>query len=133
MITKREVLERVIEHNTCFNVKCDDCPFIESESCNLLSSLVNLGAKEMLKTLPRELDRTKVLTCVTADQAKVGQKGIFANCLASLENKYKYKYDDQYTLIEVKGVKCENRFVDEDGDFYSLFYPIDNEVKECLT
>ena len=82
----------------------------------------------MLKTLPREFDKTKILTCITADLAKVGQKGIFGNCLASLENKCKYDYDKS-TLIEVRGAKCEYRFVDAVGVSYSLFYPID-EVEE---
>ena len=131
MLTKREVLEGLAKHGHCEVFDCRTCPCNEvSFTCKFIDEVKKLGAKEMLKTLPREFDKTKVLTCVTADQAKVGQKGIFANCLASLENKYKYKHDDQLTLIEVMGAKCEYRFVNEDGAFYSLFYPID-EVEEC--
>lgn len=57
MKTKREVLETIVERTTCFNIKCYDCPFKEGEQCNLLSSLIKLGAKEMLKTLSRELEK----------------------------------------------------------------------------
>lgn len=61
MKTKREVLETFVEHSMCFNIDCHDCPFKEDKICDLSPSLIKLGAKEMLKTLPRELDKTKIL------------------------------------------------------------------------
>lgn len=132
MITKREVLETIIEYSCCFNINCNDCPFKEDTDCNLLMSLVKLGAKEMLKTLPREFDKTKVLTCVTADQAKLGQTGIFADTLLSLEIHCKDGSYNPKKLIKVKDISCKHRFVKEDGTVYCLFYPID-EAEECLT
>lgn len=126
MKTKREVLEGLAKHGHCET--CSTCPYNEdSFTCKFIDEVKKLGAKEMLKTLPRELDRTKVLTCVTADQAKIGQKGIFASCLESLESKYKYGYNEQSTLMEVRDAICEARFIDENYISYSLFYPIAEE------
>ena len=128
MLTKRETLKYIAQYGQCGD--CINCPYDKEEIvCSLLLELKKLGAKEMLKSLPQEFDKTKILTCVTADQAKVGQKGLFASCLESLESKYKYGYDEQYTLIKVRDAICEARFVDENYIPYSLFYPID-EVEE---
>lgn len=128
MITKRELLECIAQNGHCSS--CTNCPYNDgSFTYKLIDEIKKLGAKEMLKSLPREFDKTKILTCVTADQAKVGQKGVFADSLSSLEHHYKSDVYKPKKLIKVEDKSSEFRFTDENGAFYSLFYPID-EVEE---
>ena len=78
------------------------------------------------KPEPRVFDKSKILTCVTADQAKVGMKGYFADSLQTLEERFRNKI--VYTLEAIYKAKCRDRFLAE-GYSFALFYPID-EVEE---
>lgn len=68
-----------------------------------------------------EFDRSKILTVVTADQAKVGQKGWFAYDLETLERKV--ARDKPSELIHVYGEEQAYRFEKESNTCWSLFYP----------
>jgi len=68
-----------------------------------------------------KFDRSKILTVVTADQAKVGQKGWFAYDLETLERKV--ARDKPSELIHVYGEEQAYRFEKESNTCWSLFYP----------
>ena len=96
---------------------------------DVLCTLVRIGAKAILRMFPekREFDKSKVLTCVTADQAKVGMKGYFGDSLAFLKTEFENRKQIS-ELVEILDEKCMCRFRQSDGLIYSLFYPIE-EVK----
>ena len=73
-------------------------------------------------------DINKILTCVTADKAKVGMRGYFADNLADLKSRF--KNNEVYELEQVQDISYGYRFqIDNgfaiDGIHYALFYPID--------
>lgn len=68
-----------------------------------------------------EFDKSKILTCVTADQAKVGQKGWFADTLELLEEKVKCSNPSE--LIDVLDEAWRCRFEKETNTLWALFYP----------
>lgn len=68
-----------------------------------------------------EFDRDNILTVVTADQAKVGQKGWFANDLETLEKKVTCDNPDK--LDEVLNKTNNLRFKKETHTLWALFYP----------
>ena len=74
----------------------------------------------------KEFDTNKILTCATADKAKVGMKGYFADDIAEL--KLNFKNNILYELIKVREEFCAYRFESKHNE-YALFYPID-EVEE---
>ena len=76
----------------------------------------------------REFDPSKVLTCITADKAKAGMRGYFADSLQMIEALYNSKIDTQ-ELAKVMSYKWSSRFVTKMNNSYTLFYPID-EVEE---
>ena len=68
-----------------------------------------------------EFDKSKILTCVTADQAKVGQKGWFSDTLELLEEQVKCSNPSE--LIRVLGEDYNLRFKKETYTLWALFYP----------
>ncbi len=69
-----------------------------------------------------EFDKNKILTVVTADQAKVGQKGWFADDLKRLRN----KVEQDEPMGQVACISPDYnkyRFELICGDIFSLFYP----------
>lgn len=69
-----------------------------------------------------DFDKSKILTVVTADQAKVGQKGWFDNTLAGLKKKVVNSQPQR--LIGVQSdVTCSAVFIGEPGLALGLFYP----------
>lgn len=69
-----------------------------------------------------EFDKSKVLTSVTADQAKVGQKGWIGLTLSDL--KYCFgKEDKKITLLSIRGENVTTRFVSDKYGAELLFYP----------
>lgn len=127
MKTKSEVLKLFAKNGNCEDIMCEECPYNKSSFCSIRNKLCKLGAEQMLKTLPRELDKSKILTSVTADQAKVGMRGYFGDSLSELQKDFKEKY-----IMELKEILNESnvlRFVTKYNVHYSLFYPID-EVEE---
>lgn len=132
MITKREVLEEFAKNGDCENINCrEECPYYFSDKCIDLY-LRKIGAMAILRMFPKKLesrvfDKSKILTCVTADKAKVGMKGYFADNLTQL--KLEFDANRQSTLIEKQGEDCVNTFVADDELGSVLFYPID-EVEE---
>lgn len=126
MRTKRELLEYFAEHGDCAGTQCNKCPYYDSKHC-LLNDLRKIGAKAILrqnrkKKGPRVFDKSKILTCVTADKAKVGMKGYFADDLALLE--FNFYKNELYELSEIYDENCTYRFKDDIND-YALFYPIE--------
>ena len=67
-----------------------------------------------------EFDKTKILTCVTADQAKVGMNGWVADTLSVLMRRVKECHPT--TIAVITGESMEKRFV-SDANAYALFYP----------
>ena len=60
MKTKRETLKFIAQYGQCGD--CINCPYDKEEViCSLLLEIRKLGAKEMLKSLPQEFDKTKIL------------------------------------------------------------------------
>jgi hypothetical protein len=69
-----------------------------------------------------EFDRSKILTAVTADQAKVGMKGWFGDSIWFLEKKV--TVDPPSELTEIFAEDCIFRFKKaETGTTWTLFYP----------
>jgi hypothetical protein len=69
-----------------------------------------------------EFDKNKILTSVTADQAKVGQKGWIGLTLSDL--KYCFgKEDKKITLLSIRGENVTTRFVSDKYGAELLFYP----------
>lgn len=69
-----------------------------------------------------EFDKSKILTVVTADQAKVGQKGWFDDTL--IELKKKVANSQPQRLIRVQSdITCDAVFTGESGLAWGLFYP----------
>jgi hypothetical protein len=130
MKTKREVLEEIAKNGKCANINCiEECPYCFYDRCPDLD-LRKIGAMAILRMFPekREFDPDKILTCVTADKAKVGMKGYFGDNIASLRTKFE-KGGQISELIEILDEKNWCRFRYSKGIVYALFYPID-EVEE---
>jgi len=69
-----------------------------------------------------EFDKNKVLTCVTADQAKVGQKGWFGEYLDTLKERVEKEQPNVLERVDLSG---KARYIFRtNGDGYSLFYPV---------
>jgi hypothetical protein len=131
MKTKREVLEEFAKNGDCENINCKkECPYCFSDKC-LDLDLRKIGAMAILrqKRKKTKFDPNKVLTCVTADKAKVGMKGYFADSLEFL--KKEFAVNNIYTLYSINDESCCERFVDKTNYLsWTLFYPIDEEVEE---
>ena len=139
MKTKREVLELFARWGYCKGIDCSECPY-NSEDCCVVgvdlsnNRLAKIGAMAILRQNRKkgEFDINKILTCVTADKAKVGMRGYFADNLADLKSRF--KNNEVYELEQVLDISYGYRFqIDNgfaiDGIHYALFYPID-EVEE---
>lgn len=132
MITKREILEQFAEKGHCAGIPCSECSYAKicgvDNKPMLKIRLQKIGAMTILRMFPekREFDPDKILTCVTADKAKVGMRGYFADNLVGLETRFEEK--DIRTLTEIKDESYGIRFR-EKIDSWALFYPID-EVEE---
>lgn len=127
MKTKREVLEEIVENKTCVNIKCDECPY-DSIRCH--DRFFKIGAMAILRQNreKREFDPNKVLTCVTADKAKVGMRGYFADALASLREEFAQK--NIHTLTRTFSEEVCARFEADNYLGWVLFYPVDEELAE---
>lgn len=133
MLTKRKVLELFAKRGVCEGIECADCPYHKhSERCPI-EPLKRIGAMAILrkhrksKSKERVFNTDKVLTCVTADKAKVGMKGYFGDDLAGIKSNF-----EKNNLYELSGVYKENypcRFINKRNE-YALFYPIDDEEEE---
>ena len=68
-----------------------------------------------------EFDKSKILTVVTADQAKVGQKGWFGEYLDTLKERVEKEQPNVLERVDLSG---KVRYIFRtNGDGYSLFYP----------
>jgi hypothetical protein len=131
MKTKREVLKTFITEGSCGDIKCIECPYLNVRCkfpSTIQDSLARIGAMTILRMFPekREFDPDKILTCVTADKAKVGMKGYFGDNIASLRTKLE-KGGQISELIEILDEKNWCRFRYSKGIVYALFYPINEE------
>lgn len=140
MKTKREMLKLHVQGKNCKGIPCEKCPFWNKnapsgEKCLITNErLARIGAMAILRQNRKkgEFDINKILTCVTADKAKVGMRGYFADNLADLKSRF--KNNEVYELEQVLDISYGYRFqIDNgfaiDGIHYALFYPID-EVEE---
>lgn len=132
MKTKREVLEHIAQYKGCYTLRCSECPYNKDGRCghggsSLTERLIKIGAMEVLRQNRKKFDSSKVLTCVTADKAKVGMRGYVANNLAELKSDF--KNNTSYELIAIRDESYACRFETDDSG-YALFYPIDEEVTE---
>jgi len=133
MKTKREILEAFVTYSDCKHIKCEDCSYNINNNfdCKLQAGarLSQIGAMAILRQnrKKREFDTNKVLTCVTADKAEVGMNGHFADCLADIKSQFNTKHIR--TLSEIRDEEAYERFIDQAGTSWALFYPID-EVEE---
>lgn len=132
MIAKREILEQFAEKGHCAGIPCSECSYAKicgvDNKAMVKIRLQKIGAMTILRMFPekREFDPDKILTCVTADKAKVGMHGYFADNLVGLEACFEEK--DIRTLTEIKDESYGIRFR-EKIDSWALFYPLD-EVEE---
>jgi hypothetical protein len=132
MKTKREILLEYVKSASCGEEKCGQCQYYYDKTCTSCSlvrdKLIRIGAMAVLRMFPkkREFDINNVLTCVTADKAKVGMKGYFGDNLEFLRTKFEEK--DIRTLTEIRDESYGLRFR-EKIDSWALFYPL-NEVEE---
>lgn len=131
MKTKREVVESIAKHKDCV-ISCSECPYFsfytkKEKSC-VAKKLLGIGAMAILRQnrKKREFDKNKILTSVTADQAKVGMKGYFADDLSELKDNF--NSNALYKLSVIYNETYIYRFGNKMND-YVLFYPID-EVEE---
>ena len=133
MKTKREVLEEFVTYGDCKHIKCEDCSYNINNNfdCKLQtgSKLSQIGAMAILRQnrKKREFDPDKILTCVTADKAKVGIRGYFADNISTL--KQFFENNNVYELKRVLDEDTLYRFESSNYIAYALFYPID-EVEE---
>ena len=67
-----------------------------------------------------KFDKSKILTCVTADQARVGQKGWFEDNVEYL--KEQVKKESPSILLEINSTFGE-AFIKKGGMSWLLFYP----------
>ena len=126
MITKKDVLKEWVEYGNCKGIYCSECPYqIHSNKC-LMSNLIRIGAMAILRQNRKKFDPNKILTCVTADKAKVGMRGYFADDLSEL--KINFNSNALYELLSIHSEGYIYRFGNTIDD-YVLFYPID-EVEE---
>lgn len=128
MITKREVLKAFAETGNCSeNLNCSECPY-RQRCFKLLAVIRKIGARKLLKMFPkkREFDTDKILTCITADKAKVGMRGYFGDTITLLKERFQ---DKPHLLTEIRDEDFAHRFVNENNTNFSLFYPIE-EVEE---
>lgn len=129
MKTKREVLKTFVKFGYCKDISCEECAYVNI--CNKLTSTIRkIGAREILRMFPekRVFDKSKILTCVTADNAKVGMKGYCGDSLFELQKNFKEKYTME--LKEVLDETSYRRFLSTCDVHYFLFYPIDEELAE---
>lgn len=130
MKTKREILEHFVEYGNCENITCaNDCPYFSSNNKCPDLDLRKIGAMAILRQnrKKREFDPDKILTCVTADKAKVGMRGYFADNISTL--KQFFENNNVYELKRVLDEDTLYRFENSNYIAYALFYPID-EVEE---
>lgn len=127
MLTKRQLLEIIVKYGRCKGVNCEECPYIKT-CANV--RLKRIGAMAILrknrksKSKERVFNPDKILTCVTADKARVGMKGYFGDDLAGIKSNF-----ENNILYELSKVYKENypcRFINKRNE-YALFYPINEE------
>ena len=71
-----------------------------------------------------EFDKSKILTVVTADQAKVGSMGYFSNYIPALEGYITGGYNNYNKHNKLMKVSLNSIYPFFDGhNHYSLFYP----------
>lgn len=130
MLTKKEILEEFAKKGNCNSIECKDCPWNSRRCCYMGKELKRIGAMAILrqnrknKSKRRVFNPDKILTCVTADKARVGMKGYFGDDLAGIKSKF-----EKNIIYELSGVYNENypcRFINKRNE-YALFYPIDEE------
>lgn len=129
MKTKREVLEYFVKYGTCKHLKCsEECPYNNKSKsyCYLSTELKKIGARAILRQNRKKFDINKILTCVTADKAKVGMKGYFADYLSQL--KTNFNRNALYKLTVIYSEDQVYRFGNKIND-YALFYPIEEMEK----
>lgn len=77
-----------------------------------------------------EFDKSKILTCVTADQAKVGDVGWFGDSVDELRLAITSEMEKPSELKLIDSDSCQYRFSDGPED-YSLFYPASYEYLQA--
>lgn len=123
MKTKREVLKEYAKNASCGEIQCKECGY--RDKCmqeSIHNALVKIGAMTVLRQ-NRVFDPSNVLTTVTADNARIGMKGYFADTLASLKKEFIQK--NVQTLTRRFSEECYERFEADDSLCWALFYPID--------
>lgn len=123
MKTRKEVLEEIVKKGNCIDIMCEECPYNSPSSCAI--RLRKVGAMAILRQNRKKekLDPNKILTCVTADKAKVGMKGYFADNLENM--KFQFATKRFQTLHRINSERNCARLVDNLGRYWYLFYPID--------
>lgn len=130
MLTKKEILEEFAKKGNCNSIECKDCPWNSRRCCYMGKELKRIGAMAILrqnrknKSKRRVFNPDKILTCVTADKARVGMKGYFGDDLAGI--KRNFENNNLYELLGIYDESCTYRFENKYIE-YALFYPIDEE------
>ena len=124
MKTKREVLEEYVKSASCGAIQCDECGYRNKcfQGEGIHNSLVKIGAITVLRR-DRNFNTRNVLTAVTADKAKIGMRGYFADTMATLREEFAQKNVQTLTRVFSKDT-CES-FEADNYASWILFYPID--------
>lgn len=123
MRTKRELLNVFAEHGYCKGIRCTNCFFKDGDCQAYKTRLLKIGAKEILKLFPdkRIFDKSKILTCITAEQAKIGTEGYFGDSLNEIEQRFINNIVDE--LVCIRDESHPFRFTTDKNTNYTLFYP----------
>ena len=96
MKTKRETLKFIAQYGQCGD--CINCPYDKEEViCSLLLEIRKLGAKEMLKSLPQEFDKTKILE----SKPKIEQKIVVTYKNDSSLNNLNRCFSEGWTVVHI--------------------------------
>lgn len=137
MLTKRQLLEHFLKEGNCADIYCRDYPYSNGPFCDSRGStmegrLTKIGAMAILrknrksKSKERVFNPDKILTCVTADKARVGMKGYFGDDLVEIKSNFKNNILYELSKVYKENYPC--RFINKRNE-YALFYSID-EVEE---
>ena len=129
-LSRRKVLKVLATKACCFGIECSICPYSNEGvdgQCAIKVEALKLGANELLKDLD-DFDKSKILTCVTMEKAKVGMRGFFGNTVDEVKKNF---YDrEAFTLARIDDDGAGYHVFEYDDDItytFPLFYPEDPE------
>lgn len=129
LLSKRKVLKLLATKACCYGIECSICPYSNESvdgQCTVKVEALKLGANELLKTLD-DFDKSRILTCVTVEQARAGMRGFFGNTVNEVKKNF-YEHN-AFELARIDDEIGYHVFEYDDDVTYTfpLFYPEDSE------